>query len=221
MSGQVTRRYTEASGELFANIDDMTGTDRVLDAYTGATHVGVRDRLTAWPLKLSVEHLWPRSSGAHEAAEADLHHLRAADKEANGRRGSLPFGAVADEAEYSTASGLPWRSLLGADAQGSRVFEPPDDVKGDIARGMLYFAARYGTGLPGAGKVDSTDFLASLPTLLAWHARDQVTDAESARNGRVALFQGNRNPFVDRPELVTAAGETGFRDATGTQSPGT
>lgn len=211
--GHVAHRYSEASDELFANIDDPSNTNRVLDAYTGVEHLGVQDRETAWPRKLSVEHTWPRSKGAHGTAEADLHHLRAADKTANGQRSSFPFGEVVGTPTYETSPDAPWRSQLGRDAKGRVTFEPPDAVKGDIARGMLYFAARYATGLPDAEQVDRADFLDELPTLIAWHEQDPVTDAERARNDRVARFQGNRNAFVDRPELVAAAGADGFRAA--------
>lgn len=44
-----------------------------------------------------------------------------------------------------------------------------------------------------------------LSTLLKWHAADPPSASERLRNERVCtLFQHNRNPFVDRPELVVS-----------------
>ena len=39
--------------------------------------------------------------------------------------------------------------------------------------------------------------------MLRWHASSAVADWERARNDAVCAAQGNRNPFVDHPELVT------------------
>jgi endonuclease I len=38
--------------------------------------------------------------------------------------------------------------------------------------------------------------------LLAWHEDDPVTDWERHRNAAICERQGNRNPFIDRPDLA-------------------
>jgi endonuclease I len=38
--------------------------------------------------------------------------------------------------------------------------------------------------------------------LLAWHRMDPVSDKEKTRAIEVNKIQGNRNPFIDYPELV-------------------
>ena len=39
-------------------------------------------------------------------------------------------------------------------------------------------------------------------TLLVWHNQDPVDDFERNRNNVIYDYQGNRNPFIDHPELV-------------------
>jgi hypothetical protein len=39
----------------------------------------------------------------------------------------------------------------------------------------------------------------AISLLLAWHHNDPVSQKETDRNAAVALFQNNRNPFIDYP----------------------
>ncbi|MCW2961917.1 MAG: hypothetical protein JWM90_2304 [Thermoleophilia bacterium] len=205
-AGHVDRGYGASVSELFARVADPDGDNQVLDAYTGKT-VHVASKWGGWARGLSVEHTWPRSHGATGIANGDLHHLHVAGRAANQIRSNNPFGEIASSTWSSkgTAAG---RSERGLDAAGSVVFEPADSVKGDIARSLLYFATRYGSDAP--AKYDATGFRSSLATLLKWHEADPVTDAERARNDAVQAFQGNRNPYVDLPELAARVGATGF-----------
>jgi len=38
--------------------------------------------------------------------------------------------------------------------------------------------------------------------LRQWHGNDSVSAKETSRNTAIKSIQGNRNPFVDYPELV-------------------
>ena len=44
--------------------------------------------------------------------------------------------------------------------------------------------------------------MAWLDTLIQWHLDDPVDAFEMRRNDRIEYHQGNRNPFIDYPELL-------------------
>lgn len=85
-------------------------------------------------------------------------------------------------------------------------------VKGDTARMLFDLSVRYkgdDSGTPDLELVDRTTSgdepsLGHLCMLLHWHQQDPVSEAERRRNDRVYHWQGNRNPFIDRPEWVAA-----------------
>ena len=147
------------------------------------------------------EHGWPSSHGVKDtAAFADVHHIFAADGAVNSSRGDKDFddaGNPHHECDDCRADGDSW--------------EPPDEIKGDIARVLFYMAVRYeGNDLSGAEDLELADtvtdsrtpLIGVRSTLLEWHCADPVSDAERRRNNVVYSWQGNRSPFVDRPEWV-------------------
>jgi endonuclease I len=94
-------------------------------------------------------------------------------------------------------------SQLGVDAAGNTVFEPRDPQKGNTARAIFYFYTVYGVN----GGVDLENFRIEEDTLRRWNQQDPPDAAELRRNDLVFAAQGNRNPFVDHPEWINAAGE--------------
>ena len=93
--------------------------------------------------------------------------------------------------------------------------------RGDVARALFYLDVRYAGGFHGVTGVAEPDliltdnqslivtsggvnasvaYMGMLSALLEWHRQDPVDDVERHRNDTVASFQGNRNPFIDRPE---------------------
>lgn len=90
-------------------------------------------------------------------------------------------------------------------------WEPPDEVKGDIARSLFYMDIRYEGDSGNEPDLVLTDdlslinsdsaFMGKLSTLLLWSEVDPVDDTERLRNDIVfEQFQFNRNPFIDHPE---------------------
>ena len=201
-TGHTDRGYAQARDEMFADVDDLDGDDRIEDIFTGQEYGPITGRKNAYDRGLNTEHTWPQSKGATGIAQSDLHHLRPSDIRTNERRGSHPYGDVV-KTEWSVGEGAR-QAKLGVDALGETVFEPRADVKGDIARGLLYFYTRYAQSRPRDFTLQN--FRHELPTLLRWHHADPVTDAERARNDAIQQVQGNRNPFVDHPEYVDQVG---------------
>ena len=76
--------------------------------------------------------------------------------------------------------------------QHIKFFDPPNEVKGDIARAMFYFSIRY--------KIQIHEPQETF--LRLWHYEDPVSEWEIERNNRVFYLQFNRNPFIDYPDLV-------------------
>ena len=125
-------------------------------------------------------------------------------------------------------------------ADSGGVWQPPANRRGFIARAIFYMAVRYDgdANEPGTydlrlGELDALDrdargtgtyMFGALSHLLEWHAKYPVEAWEVARNDAVCAKQGNRNPFVDKPDLVAvvfgdarsaaaAAGGSGSDDA--------
>lgn len=146
------------------------------------------------------EHVWPQSLGGFKTtgAGSDLHHIRPVDSTVNSTRGNMKYGNVnGGSAVYGTSV---TKHALGGH-RGTPYFEPLDNAKGDIARIILYMYVRYGADSRYNCQSITTVF-ESVEVLLEWCALDPVDTWEMGRNEVVAAFQGNRNVFIDYPELA-------------------
>jgi len=163
------------------------------------------------------EHTLPRSWWGHdnnpnEPMNSDLHHIYATDGYANYQRSAWPYGEVTSTVTWSNSLG----SKLGYGTWGysgnNYSFEPADEYKGDIARIYFYMITCYNDKnftVGGKGyKVftynnNRTYFTSTAKDLyLKWHRNDPVSQKEIDRNNAVEKKQGNRNPFVDEPDLA-------------------
>jgi len=151
------------------------------------------------------EHVWAKSHGDFGTSRGpgtDLHHLRPTDVTVNSSRGNKDFdmgGSVVSEAPLCKTDSDSW--------------EPPDEVKGDVARMIFYMAVRY-EGNDGYPDLEVVNYSTTgsknpvhgkLSTLKQWHQQDPVSDFERQRNDKIYTnWQSNRNPFIDRPEWVEA-----------------
>jgi endonuclease I len=153
------------------------------------------------------EHSWPKSwFGDASPMYSDLFQLYPTDIYVNGIRSNYPYGEVSSPT-YTSQNGCK-RGPNTYPGYTGTVFEPIDAYKGDFARTYFYMTARYYTedgGWPGS---DMTDGCTLLPwaqdMLIEWHLQDPVSEKERERNQVIYGFQGNRNPFIDRPDFVAA-----------------
>lgn len=191
----------------FRGLDqDPNNENNVILIYSGDSVSGTS---SSW----NREHLWPRSYGADGGpAFSDAHHLFPANAATNSDRSNYAF----DELEFSSPLANAPESKKNT---GSRLVEPRDADKGRIARAIFYMETRYdssnSTGnftlsdIPNSGN----NRMGKLSTLLKWNREFPPDEYERRRNhliyegvrvGNLVAFQGNRNPYVDHPELVDA-----------------
>jgi endonuclease I len=147
------------------------------------------------------EHVWAKSHGDFgntPPSGTDAHHIRPTDVQVNSSRGNLDFDM----------GGSPVQGAPGC-YKDSDSFEPRDEVKGDVARMILYMDVRY-EGENGELDLTAVDEVNTAPApehgklsvLLEWHQQDPPDDFERNRNDVVYSYQDNRNPFIDHPEFV-------------------
>jgi hypothetical protein len=143
---------------------------------------------------INCEHTWPQSKFSNkypaDIQKADMHHLYASDSHANSVRGNNDFTDV--NRDHGDLAGCT-NSKSGASATGGNDgFEPPLAHKGNVARAKFYFSVRYKISIPKNEE----------ETLRRWNELDPVDQDEMDRNNGIYSAQGNRNPFVDYPQLV-------------------
>ncbi len=179
---------------------------------------------------INCEHTWPQSFFNKQLPMvSDMHHLFPTLSKPNGMRGHHPFGMASEgRVSYSTISGskLVIRSGrmspstapdlekgLTPFSDSDAVFEPGNKQKGNTARAMLYFWVRYYDRNIRGGDFDAQDFWARrVPMFKQWAEQvDPVDERERTRHDLIAKKQGNRNPFIDIPNLVSLIGEANLQ----------
>lgn len=159
------------------------------------------------------EHTVPQS-WFNEASpmKSDIIHVVPTDAKINNMRSSYVIAEVKDITKASANN----YSLLGScktPGYSGTVFEPNDEIKGDIARIYFYMATCYQDKLKNWSKGEVKKVFTDdaypglkqwyLDMLFRWSQQDPVDEVERARNNAVARsdVQQNRNPFVDYPGL--------------------
>lgn len=146
--------------------------------------------LTESLLPYNCEHVVPQSwFGKRQPMRGDLHHLFTCEFRCNSFRGNCPY---IDFPDFSEAIMDQCGKREGGD------FEPLHG-KGIVARAVLYFLLRY-PGMIGDGPGEMP--MDRIATLLDWHRQQPPSLYEYHRNSAIYAKQGNRNPFIDRPDWI-------------------
>lgn len=154
------------------------------------------------------EHSFPKSwwGGDQNEAYTDLNHLYPSESSANMAKSNYPLGEVMTPTFNNGVTTVGY-AYAGQGGGAAQVFEPADEYKGDFARTYFYMATCYQdytwkyTYMVQNGTYPTLKPWA-YELLLDWARRDPVSQKEIMRNEAVYQIQGNRNPFIDFPELA-------------------
>ncbi|MBL8781703.1 MAG: endonuclease [Alphaproteobacteria bacterium] len=193
--GQTTYKTYEDSRRIFwKQIYPKGGTE----LYCAVTFDGARKN----PLNqaLSVEHVFPADAIAEnepgctnrtcaapraQRAMADLQNLWPALQRVNSSRSNLRYGEIPGEDARRYGEFCPdYERGSGAKA----IVEPRDDIKGDLARTIVYMHFVYGLPLEKA--------VADKGLLLDWMSMDPPDAEELRRNALIDRLQGTPNPLL-------------------------
>lgn len=196
--------YSDARRKMYNHIDNKNNT--IVGVYSGYVKSWNAGGTGNNPDPINCEHTVPQSFfGKSEPMRSDIHHLFPTYKNWNSVRSNYPFAEINDNTttkwmrNTSSRSSIPSSNIDEYSEQAGQKFEPREDHKGNVARAVFYFFTMYPTQ---AGSITS---VGNLNTLYQWHLSDPVDAAELARNNAIEQYQGDRNPYVDQPNLVARA----------------
>ncbi|MEL6255963.1 MAG: endonuclease [Bacteroidota bacterium] len=190
--GYIQLSYNQARDNMYMVIDNWKQNGRgstqnkTVGAYTGRVASPYSTRSQAQiNFQFDTEHIFPQGRfGQNLPMRSDIFHLATTWNSANSTRGNLNFGNV---------SNSDWEN--GGSKRGNGVFEPRDDQKGRNARAMFYFVVRY-------QNYQGHMTAAEESVLRQWHKNFPPDDIDKKRNEDIFNVQGNRNPFIDYPQLL-------------------
>ncbi|VEB69285.1 Endonuclease-1 precursor [Providencia rustigianii] len=131
--------------------------------------------------------------------EADMHNLAPSIGEVNGDRSNWSFGKLPENTPYSYGM---CRSRIDFK---QRVFEPRDEVKGQVARVYFYMHDRYNLSMSRQQQ----------QLFMAWDKQYPVNEWEKQRDQRIAKVMGHNNPFVTGEKSWDLGHKNGAEGLTG------
>lgn len=223
---------------------DSKNSSNLLDFYSQISIDGTWDGGKTW----NREHVWCQSHTnglfGTSGAGSDIHHIRPTINSINSSRNNSLYGIVESKdkrdayAKYynktnttdATAANGTLYGYLNGSLSDDGVFEPTDNIKGDVARIVMYLYMHYSSEVSAnlsrvnvsnsttkskAGALDISNIVytsrhnesdaddAAFDLLVAWSESDPVDSFEANRNNYCASITGTRNPFIDHPEYAS------------------
>lgn len=187
---------------------DINADGAALDRYSTNKYYYPQDKMTApigMVLNSVVNKVWWGNS-VTDAIEWDLYNILPCNELVSQYKNDYMPGEVTDVVYANEVWSAGWGNIEG---YRINMYSPPKGYEGDFARIIMYMATIYSVERwHGQGVNFFLD--GSYPTLngyskkllLQWHTLDPVSELERNRNNIIASVQGNRNPFVDYPQLV-------------------
>ena len=202
-----TISYGDATWRAFEKTDVrvVNGKECWWDMYS-SNNVSVSSGHPGMNIEHSVANSW--WDGTKNDAYKDIVHLNPSDATANNRKGNYPLGIVGS-ITFENGVTFVGKPASGYGGGAPYVYEPCDEYKGDFARVFMYMFVIYddinwGTRFDWMYDISSDLMLQpwAYKMLLEWNATDGVSQKEVNRNNGIAETQGNRNPFIDLPDLA-------------------
>ena len=200
--------YNNARDILYSEID-IASDNKVSCIYTNYYVIlpdNVDPSTYLYENGMNCEHIWPQSmyeTITNNNMKSDMHHLRPCKENVNSYRSNKPFNESPDNTTNNwlwlsyNYSNIPSNNISEYSENNSTVFEPREDVKGDIARAVFYFYTIY------QDEADDYFFEQQKEILFNWHNEDIITTEEIARTNLIATYQGNiPNPFIIDSTLI-------------------
>lgn len=186
----------------YKNVDrDLNTQGNIIGYYDGRSMNGTWDGGSTW----NREHTWPQSKGADKSISMghDMQSVRPTSTAVNSDRGNTAYG---ESSGYYDPNDV---------AINNPAYKSVNmgSYRGDAARVILYDYLVYGQvgnyqndlyngNAQLLNKLGTNGVFESVGVILKWHMQDPPSLTEMVRNDGAQDYQGNRNPFIDFPEIA-------------------
>ncbi len=226
--------YGDIKGANAFSDEDIDNPSNIIDFYTGVSFDNAWNGGVTW----NREHVWCKnrsnglypdvSSDSKRGAGADIHQLKPSFQSINSSRKDKFYSDL-----NKNGTEIIYEGQGTGNYTNTISFEPRDEIKGDVARILMYMYTHYSseieanifrleavdtstTSKSGELRINDIFYVESgvaqdaWDTLLRWNDLDKVDYFEMKRNDYCASVTGVRNPFIDHPEFAVMIWDPGY-----------